>query len=137
MIASGTSQSAVYLDSSALVKLLTPEPETPALQSFLRERPRQVTSVLARIEVTRAAHRLSPDHVVLAQEILTCLAQLTMAPQVVSRAAQILPGQSLRSLDAIHIASALVLPDLEALVTYDLRMASAADILGIPIAAPS
>lgn len=137
MTASDQPQATVYLDSSALVKLLTPEPETHGLQSFLRGKPRQVTSTLARVEVTRAAHRLSPDHVVLAQEILSGVAQLSIAPQVVTRAAQILPGQSLRSLDAIHIASALALPDLEAMVTYDLRMASAADILGIPVVAPA
>lgn len=127
----------IYLDSSALVKLLTPEQETPALRSWLKGRTRLVTSGLAQVEVTRAAHRLSPEHVQLADQILSGVGTLALTPAILRGAASILPGEPLRSLDAIHVASALQLPDLDYLVTYDTRMTHAARQLGLPVLAPN
>ena len=87
--------------------------------------------------MTRAAHRLSPQHVLLADQIWTGIAILALTPAILRRAAAILPGEPLGSLDAIQVASALALPDLQTLVTYDTRMSNDARLLGISVTAPS
>ena len=63
--------------------------------------------------------------------------QLALDPELLDQAATLAPAARLRSLDAVHLASAQVLgADLEALVTYDHRMEEAATALGLPVAAP-
>jgi uncharacterized protein len=129
----------LYLDSSALVKLVVPEQETSALRRLLRLWPRRSTSALAAVEVPRAARRHSNDAPVArrAEEVLAQIGQIAISREILSRAAELEPA-TLRALDAIHLVSALTLGrDLGALVTYDVDLEKAARSLGIDVLAPS
>jgi predicted nucleic acid-binding protein len=119
-----TSSSPVaYLDSSALVKLIAIEAETAALRQELRRGPDRASSLLASIEVTRTARRLGRHAPALAARVVAGLRLLAIDP-IVPAAAQI-GGTTLRSLDAIHLATALSISgELGALITYDNRMIS-------------
>jgi predicted nucleic acid-binding protein len=127
-----------YLDTSAVVKLLVREGETAALRRWLRRRPRRVASALLGVELVRAARRAGePRLVVEARRLLGGITLVGVDAAVLDRAAELEPGQ-LRTLDAIHLATALSLgAELDAVVTYDRRMADAAALLGLAIAAPS
>jgi hypothetical protein len=127
-----------YLDTSAVVKLLVREGETVALRRWLRRRPRRVASALLGVELVRAARRAGvPKLVVEARRLLGGITLVGVDTAVLDRAADLEPGQ-LRTLDAIHLATALSLgPELDAVVTYDQRMAEAAATLGLVVAAPS
>jgi predicted nucleic acid-binding protein len=127
---------ATYLDSSAIVKLVVEEPESAALRRFLRRRRPLVSSGLARAEVLRAlllegAAGAARGHAVLARIDL-----IRVNDRVLNAAGALLPAD-LRSLDAIHIATAGQLgKDLGYLVTYDERLADAARQLGMKPARP-
>jgi predicted nucleic acid-binding protein len=126
-----------YLDTSAVVKLLVREGETAALRRWLRRRPRRVASALLSVELLRAARRAGePRLVVEARRLLTGITLIGVDNAVLDRAGDLEPGQ-LRTLDAIHLATALSLgAELDAVVTYDRRMADAAALVGLAIAAP-
>ena len=125
-----------YLDTSALVKLVVAEPETRALEKWLRPRTAVVSSDLARTELLRAVRRAHPISMVRAREVLDAMALLTLSTRVCERAALLDPAV-LRSLDAIHIAAALQLGDeLEGVVTYDYRLAQGCAVHGIVTVAP-
>lgn len=129
----------VYLDSSALLKLVHTETETAALRRYLgRHRTDQhVTSALARTEVVRAAISAGPGAVTVARSVLTGLFHIDVNRPVLDAAGVLHTQPVLRTLDAIHVASALTLrSDLRSLVTYDKRMAAAAEALGLPVVAP-
>jgi predicted nucleic acid-binding protein len=125
-----------YLDSSALIKLVVPEPETAALRSELARWRRHASSALARTEVVRAAARVDAvarRHARLVVETLTLIAA---SVEILDRAADLEPP-ALRSLDALHLASALSLEQaLGPMVTYDTRLAEAARAAGISVVAP-
>ena len=111
----------IYLDSSALLKLLFEEQESNALQVWLESRASlaKVSSELAKIEVVRATRRLAPDAVPTAMTMLTQLDLVPLSGAVVEQAAHL--GEApLRSLDALHLASAITLgTDLAAFIgTY-------------------
>lgn len=129
----------VYLDSSALVKLVAKEAETTALRRYLSRRadsPR-VTSSLARVEVVRAVSAAGAQAVTRALELLDRLYEVPLERSLLDRAADLRAPLALRSLDAVHLASALVLGrTLSAVVTYDARMTAAAVSLGLEVAAP-
>lgn len=127
---------ALYLDSSAIVKLVRREPETAALTELLIARSRLVTSALSAVEVMRAAHRVGDGAPVVAATALSRLARIPISMTIIERAGALLPNAALRSLDAIHLSSALLIPDLEALVTYDNRQADAAAQLGLQVRSP-
>ncbi len=129
----------LYLDSSALVKLVLPEPETDALLELLADWQERVSSALAAVEVSRAARRASEDEAVhrRARQVVAGIDLVTIDDEVL-RIASTLEPRTLRSLDAIHLASALVLqPDLGALVAYDQRLAEAARLQGMTVLAPA
>jgi predicted nucleic acid-binding protein len=127
---------ATYLDSSAIVKLAIREPESLALRSFLRTRRPLVSSALARTEVLRALLAAGDEAVRRGRDVLQRLDLVRLNDRILSAAGLLLPSE-LRSLDAIHLATAQQLGhDLKALVTYDDRMASAARQLGYRIAQP-
>jgi len=127
----------VYLDSSALVKLVVAEPESRALRAFLRREPDRVSCGLARTEVLRAVRPLGPAALETARRILRAV-NLVRLDDGLLDAAGMLEPLSLRSLDAIHLAAAqLFAPVLHAIVTYDRRMAEAAAALGFPVVAPT
>lgn len=127
----------VYLDSSALVKLVVDEPESRALRTYLRREPERLSCGLARTEVLRAVRPLGPAAVEKARRLLRSI-NLVRLDDTLLDAAGLLEPFSLRSLDAIHLAAAqLVAPTLHALVTYDRRMADAASALGFAVEAPA
>lgn len=129
----------LYLDSSALVKLVQQERESEALRTFMRRHPADglVTSALARVEVVRAVFPGGADAVAMARRQLARLAQVQLGPELLDSAASLFPTLALRSLDAIHLAAAqLVGNDLRAVVTYDQRMADAATGLGLAVESP-
>jgi predicted nucleic acid-binding protein len=128
----------VYLDSSALIKLVFQEEETDALEAFLRDRPVRVSSALARVEVMRAARTVSDSLVTRHAAALLGAVEL-IAPDngLLADAVQLEP-LSLRSLDAVHLATAIaLLPDIAGMVVYDRRLADAARHAGLTIWAPS
>ena len=121
-----------YLDASAIVKLVKTEAETPALRAAVRGQ-RLVTSALAHVEVVRAALAGAEGEVTVARQVLRTMDQIPLDADLLRRAA-VLPPPTLRSLDAIHVATAQTLgSELEALVTYDSRMREAAEALGLPV----
>ena len=127
---------AVYVEPSALVKLVGAERESGALQSFVQARhERLVSSVLADVEVGRAARRL--DQLERGHELMSKLLLIELTAEIRARASDLEPP-SLRSLDAIHVATAASLgDDLECLVAYDERLLGAARALGLPVASPA
>ncbi len=129
---------AFYIDTSALVKLVVREPETDGLRDWLAETPRDpVTCDLARTELLRAVRRVAPDLLVQARMVLD-LVTITDVTTAVFEAAGRLDPAILRTLDAIHVAAALDLgDDLEGMVTYDERLAQAAEQNGIRVTAPT
>lgn len=125
-----------YLDSSAIVKLVVIEEHGPALRDWLTTRTDRVSSAVARTEVVRAVRQLGPTFVMTAQSALRDLALIALDDQLLDSAARLDPPD-LRSLDAIHLASALSLgDDLEAIVTYDRRMIEGAQALGLATVSP-
>jgi uncharacterized protein len=127
---------ATYLDSSAIVKLAVRENESVALRRYLRRRRPLVSSSLARTEVIRALLPGGGDAVGAGRKVLTRLDLIRISTGVLDEAAVLLPSD-LRSLDAIHLATARRLGrDLGAIITYDERMAEAAMHLGHRIVAP-
>lgn len=127
---------ATYLDSSAIVKLAVREPESQALRAYLRRRQAYISSALARAEVARALRPLGPAAMTSGEAVLARV-ELVRVSDAVLRSAGALPPEHLRTLDAIHLATALMLgTDLGRLVTYDLRMRVAARQLGIGVSAP-
>ncbi|HLI56587.1 MAG TPA: type II toxin-antitoxin system VapC family toxin [Actinomycetota bacterium] len=130
----------IYLDSSAIVKLVQREPESEALRRFLRRRrsDQLVTSALSRVEVVRAVLPGGGLAVSQARRQLGRLDLITVTGDLLDRAATLSPTGSLRSLDAIHLAAAQeVGADLRAIVTYDRRMAGAAADVGLAVEAPA
>ncbi|MGO9190324.1 MAG: type II toxin-antitoxin system VapC family toxin [Streptosporangiaceae bacterium] len=128
---------ATYLDSSAIVKLAVREAESAALRRYLRRRRRPlVSSSLARTEVLRALLPAGDDAVGAGRKVLTRLDLVRISNRVLDAAATLRPAD-VRSLDAIHLATAGQLgEDLGVLVTYDERMAEAAKNLGHRVVAP-
>ncbi len=133
----GVTNVAVYLDSSAFVKLVVAERESAALRSYLRRRGwRRVSSALLRTEALRAVRLLGPDALSLARQALRAIDLVAVADLVLEAAAS-LESRVLRTLDAIHLATAMSLgDDLDEIVTYDARMAEGARLLGLPTASP-
>ena len=128
---------ATYLDSSALVRLAVREPESLALRRYLRRRRPLVASALARTEVTRALLPLGPEAVRRGRDVLARVDLVRIIDRVLNAAGAMLPAE-LRSLDAIHLATAQQLgADLARIVTYDDRMAIAANQLGLAVARPT
>jgi uncharacterized protein len=126
----------VYMDASALVKLVLAEPETHALAAELKGVERMVASEILEVEVMRATLRGAGDSEV-ARAQLEVVRLLALDEGIRRCAAELTPA-SIRSLDAIHIASALDLGGrLAAFYTYDQRMSEAAREAGLEVRAPA
>jgi predicted nucleic acid-binding protein len=128
----------IYLDTSAFVKLIWSERETPALGDFLARRQEVllVSSSLLTVEARRTVLREDAAQMPRADLLLTRIGQIGVTRAVIEAASR-LPDPSVPSLDAIHVATALqVRPELDALVTYDTRLAAAAERQGLPVTAP-
>jgi uncharacterized protein len=125
-----------YLDSSAIVKLAVREPESLALRRYLRRRRPLVSSALARTEVLRALLPAGNQAVIRGRAVLQRIDLVRVNDRILNSAGVLRPLQ-LRSLDAIHLATAQELGDeLSALVIYDDRMVTAAKQLGFRIVQP-
>jgi predicted nucleic acid-binding protein len=125
-----------YVDSSAIVKLAVEEPESRALRRYLARRRPLVSSALARTEVARALLPGGSEAVARGREALRRVELLRVNDRVLSDAGVLEPAE-LRSLDAIHLASAGQLgPSVRQIVTYDERMAEAARAGGWSVASP-
>jgi len=128
----------IYLDSSALLKLLYEEPESAALAAWLSahaDNP-MVSSELARVEVLRASRRVNPDALPAAGSLLAQLDLIPLTSDLIDDAAGI-GVVSLRNLDAIHLASALsIRSDIAAFIAYDLRLGDAAVAAGLELVRP-
>ena len=125
-----------YLDASALVKLVIREPESDALDAWLHAREAIASCALARTEVVRAALPSGRAALTRARRLLDEVELIRLDDELLDLAGELEPP--LRSLDAIHLAAALELGDeLEAVVTYDARMARAAEQLGLVVSAPA
>jgi uncharacterized protein len=129
----------LYLDSSALVKLVLPEPETGALLELIADWPERISSWLARVEVLRAVRRVGEDGDVhrRAEEVVSRVGLLRIDAKTLNAAARLEPSE-LRTLDAIHLATALSVGEhLGGVVTYDSRLAQAAESHGVSVLAPA
>lgn len=130
-----TADVALYMDTSALVKLLIAESESTELHKFVGHRG-MVSSQVTHTELVRAVKRIDPDRVEDAEDLLSDMSFFVVDRMLTIRAGQVKPP-AVRSLDAIHIASAVAMQgDLETLVTYDKRMIEAAEAAGLPVASP-
>jgi predicted nucleic acid-binding protein len=126
----------VYLDSSAIVKLVIVEAESTALQKYLRRQVQRASCGLARVEVLRVVRPHGAAALARARRVLRRIDLVQLDDELLDDAGTLDAGV-LRSLDAIHLAAARVFgDDLTAVVTYDDRMVRSASILGLPVAAP-
>ena len=128
---------AFYIDTSALVKLVVAESETTALRSWLQDADRDLVACdLVRTELMRAVRRAVPDRALQARAVLNSVTLVEVRTGVFEEAGRLDPS-AMRSLDAVHLAAALDLgDDLEGLVTYDDRLAEAAEANGVAVVTP-
>lgn len=127
---------AIYLDSSAIVKLAVLEPESAALRSYLRRKRPLVSSALARTEVLRALMPSGDAAVARGREVLRRLDLVRVNNRVLDAAGILMPA-GLRSLDAVHLATVAELgAEVRSIVCYDERMAAGAAELGYRVASP-
>jgi uncharacterized protein len=132
----------IYLDSAAVVKLVRQESHSVDLVAWLdghRDVP-LVSSALVEVEVPRALRRSAPQALVGVPAAVGRLFRLEIDATIRATAAAF-AEPTLRSLDAIHLATAQVLANeagatLTAFVTYDQRLLASARAAGLPIASP-
>lgn len=129
----------LYLDSSALVKLVLDEPETQPLIDFLTGYPERVTSTVAVVEVRRAVRRVSEEtfYLLRADQVLEGVHQIPVDERTVRLARELTPS-ALRTLDALHLAAAVSLgANLAGMVAYDHRLKDAAENQNLQVFAPA
>lgn len=129
----------IYLDSAAVVKLVHAEPESQALRDWLDERAETgwISSVLVEIESFRALARHAPAAVVRLHPVLDQIELIDLSSRIRILAQTVQPA-TVRSLDAIHLSTALhARPILTSFVTYDKRLLDAAVAAGLPAHAPA
>lgn len=128
---------AFYLDTSAAVKLVQEEHGSAGLHAWMSEHERTLaSSALLRTELLRATRRSRPDLLGQARALLDHVTLIDVGQDVCERAG-LLDPDGMRSLDAIHLASALALAEeLEGIVTYDVRLRAAAIAVGLNVIAP-
>lgn len=129
----------LYLDTSALMKLIRREPESDTLADWLDARVSTpwVSSTLIEVELPRALRRVEPALLAAVPAIVARVSRYEV-DEVVRAAAAAYPDTALRSLDAIHLATgdAVFGTQLTAFVTYDERLLTAAAAASLPTAAP-
>ncbi len=136
----------IYLDSAAAVKLVHSEADSAALREFLDQRAdiEWVSSTLVEIETYRALVRVTdpadiPELIDQFQALLDLIVRIEIDAGI-RVVAQTIAPPTVRSLDAIHLATGVRLHDegrLTAFVTYDKRLAEAASISGLTVNVPS
>ena len=124
-----------YADSSALLKLLIVEKESVDLSDFIDFTIK--SSVLTRVEVIRTLHKIAPEKITDAQIILDGIDLTPVNPAVLKIAENFSPSITLKSLDALHIATVIFLDkSVEGVITYDKQMIKNAKELGIKVVSP-
>ena len=124
-----------YLDSSAILKLLIAEKESAALTDFINFTIK--SSVLTRVEVIQTLHKIAPEKTADAKEILAGIDVTPLNSAVLNIAENFSSSITLRSLDALHVATVLFLEKtVEGLLTYDKQMIANAKLLGIKTISP-
>ena len=139
----------IYLDTCALMKLVHPEPETRMLRDFLKSRVQvpKFTATVALAELPRAVRRANHDQAGRASEFLEAereqaqrlldTLQMVDVTRAVLADAGDADGPFLRTLDAVHlVAAARIRAGLSAFVTYDKKLATAAQQAGLPVLSP-
>ncbi len=119
---------------------MSDEAESGALTEWLRHRSARIASVIGRVELTRAARRVAAatGETSVVDRVASVLASVTLtgvSDAIADRAGMAQPS-SLRSLDALHLATAFLAGPLEAFVTYDRRLAEAARSAGLAVVQP-
>jgi predicted nucleic acid-binding protein len=131
-----TRSDVAYLDASALVKLALVEDESEALLDALPDWHRRVSSRLVVVEMLRAVRRRDTAAEPVARNLLARMPLIAAGDRILAAAVQLQPA-GLRTLDAVHLATALRLRNqLVAFVSYDTRQLEAAGSLGLPTASP-
>jgi predicted nucleic acid-binding protein len=129
----------IYLDSAAVVKLVHAEAESQALRNWLEQRAELgwISSVVLEVESFRALARHSPDAIARLHPVLDLINLVDLDPGIRMLALTVTPS-TIRSLDAIHLATALrIREQLTSFVTYDKRLADAATIAGLTVDMPT
>ena len=125
-----------YYDSSALVRLFVRERESDALLHVIERDPSMAASELVRVEVPRAVRRAIPGGPERFDEVFERIHLVAVRRAALEHAARLGPP-ALRTLDAVHLASALLLrEELDAFVAYDDRLLDAAASMGLPVESP-
>ena len=129
----------IYLDSAAVVKLVHAEAESQALRDWLSLRSSLdwTSSALIEVETVRALARHAPEAISRLPPILDLMMLVEITPEVRALAQQVTPP-AVRTLDAIHLATALRMSEqLTSFVTYDRRLADAATAAGLAVDSPA
>ncbi|CAN2169380.1 PIN_MT3492-like domain containing protein [Candidatus Nanopelagicaceae bacterium] len=124
-----------YIDSSAILKLIFTEKETPALDKVMNNK--MVTSTLTRVEVKRAVNRINSTKSKVANDVLAQLQYTELDSQTLNLVEAFSPDVTLRTLDAIHVASVLRISEaVQGIITYDKQMIANAEKMGIKVLSP-
>jgi len=124
-----------YIDSSAIIKLIKPEKESAALIKKLPST--LIASRISRVEVTRTIIRYEPDLLDATYDVLADIQMVPVEDAIVTIAENLPQFIELRSLDSLHIASALAIKNvLKGIITYDKEMVIAAEALGFKTLSP-
>ena len=126
-----------YVDASALTKLLLEEVESSAMLRWYVEAERVVTNRIGIVETRRAVARRQPDVDDERFELLSRSIETFELNARIGQVAATIGPASLRTLDAIHLATALAIGGIDAFVTYDDRLADAARSIGLPVVRPA
>lgn len=127
----------IYIDTSAVLKLVHPEPESGALRAWMADNPGDlISSALVRTEARRALLRNDPGALPNLSAVLSVIAQIPVSETILDAAA-LLPSPKLRTLDAIHVASAEAVAGVTVVVAYYKRLIEAAGQRGLSVASPA
>lgn len=124
-----------YADASAIVKLIIAEAGSSAMKRFVDQFDEVITSRVGVIEVRRTAARRG-GAASMVDEVLARFAVVEL-DNGIAATASVLSPPAIRTLDVIHIATALTLYQVDALATYDTRLAEAARAVGLTVASPA
>ena len=124
-----------YIDSSAIIKLIKPEKETAAL---IKKLPNGlIASRITRVEVIRTIIRHEPDFLDATYDVLADIQMVAVEDAIITIAENLPQFIDLRSLDSLHMASALSIKNvIKGVITYDKEMVKAAEALGFKTLSP-
>lgn len=127
----------IYLDSAAVVKLVHEEDESKALRAWLNQRIETpwVSSVVLDVEAFRVLARHDASFVKGLRSVLDMIELVELNPGIRILAQTVKPA-AVRSLDAVHLGTALSITGITAFVTYGKRLADAAARAGLPVYSP-